>query len=201
MWRRHSSRARATKDQGPAPLAPPADPGTRPIGSVVAVGILGHGEADVPDGLPGAVQVAAGVSHCLALRPDGTVVAWGHNANGQATVPPSLSGVVQVAAGLSISVALTSAGTVLAWGGNESGECEVPRLPAGAVQVDCGVAHGLALCPDGAVVGWGWSSALRRRACLPRSRWPPAGTTTSPSPETALSSGGVSTATARSTSR
>jgi alpha-tubulin suppressor-like RCC1 family protein len=93
--------------------------------------------------LQGAVQVAAGGKHSLAVLSDGRVLAWGSNSRGKLgdgttsdrPVPvyvkdPSgsaeLRGVVQVAAGrdavLGHSLALLSDGRVLAWGANDYGQ-------------------------------------------------------------------------------
>lgn len=84
------------------------------------------------------VQMAAGVTHSLALTSDGTVVAWGRNVNGElgdgtnvtSRVPVLVdrSGVlagktvVQVAAGANHSLVLTSDGILATWGKNANGE-------------------------------------------------------------------------------
>jgi len=81
----------------------------------------------------GAIQVAAGSAHALAVAADGTVWAWGRNANGQlgdgTTVNRyapvqviGLSGVVSVSAGSGHSLALKADGTVWAWGVNFYGQ-------------------------------------------------------------------------------
>jgi alpha-tubulin suppressor-like RCC1 family protein len=87
------------------------------------------------------VQVAAGGSHCLALRADGTVYSWGDNQFGQlgyktatdaaptlyfATHPkqvPLPGTVVEIAAAGSFSAARLADGTVWAWGYNVYGQC------------------------------------------------------------------------------
>ncbi len=89
----------------------------------LGIGITGGSRnAPVPvSGLSGAVAVAAGGSHSLALMGDGTVRAWGSNNKGQlgdgttnqrnAPVPVSgLSGAVAVAAGYEFSMALMADG-------------------------------------------------------------------------------------------
>lgn len=79
-------------------------------------------------GLTGAVNVAVGGTHGLALKPDGTVWAWGHNENGQSgdggaasrTAPvqvAGLAGVTAVAAGDAHSLAVTRDGRLLEEGG------------------------------------------------------------------------------------
>jgi len=87
-------------------------------------------------GLSGAVQVAAGQYHSLALTQDGLggslVSAWGYNndgelgsGNGSASLPqtiPNFDGVVQIAAGQYHSLGLTSDGSLYAWGRNDSGQ-------------------------------------------------------------------------------
>lgn len=80
-------------------------------------------------GLTGAVAVAGGSSHSVALKADGSVWAWGRGDFGQlgngtmvdSSVPAPVTGLANVsaiAAGYSDSVALLSDGTVWAWGDN-----------------------------------------------------------------------------------
>lgn len=94
--------------------------------------------AAVP-GVTGAVAVAAGNSHSVALFGDGSMVAWGDNASGQLgvgdttrrivptpVVGPSgsgvLTGVRAVSAGTGHSVVARADGRVFAWGGNSAGQ-------------------------------------------------------------------------------
>lgn len=92
--------------------------------------------------LTGAVAIATGANHSLALLSDGTVVAWGRNgvgnlgngtwwdrstptqvcAVGSPDCATKLTGVVAIAAGGDHSLALLSDGTVVGWGSNYSGE-------------------------------------------------------------------------------
>jgi hypothetical protein len=83
-------------------------------------------------GLTGAVAIAAGNFHSLALKSDGTVWAWGNNfygelGDGTTTHRSSpvqvigLTGVVAVDGGYCYSLALKSDGTVWAWGWNYIG--------------------------------------------------------------------------------
>ena len=95
-------------------------------GSVVAWGSNTSGQATVPAGLSGVIQVAAGSEHSLALKDDGTVVAWGSNAQGQTSVPAGLSNVVAIAAGRYHSLALKADGSVVTWGYNPLNKLTVP---------------------------------------------------------------------------
>jgi hypothetical protein len=76
---------------------------------VVAWGWDAYHQTDVPAGLSGVTQVAAGFGHSLALKSDGTVVAWGNDGAHQADVPAGLANVVEVAAGGNHSLALDAA--------------------------------------------------------------------------------------------
>jgi alpha-tubulin suppressor-like RCC1 family protein len=149
--------------------------------------------------LAGAIAVAAGARHSLAVLADGTVWAWGRNAEGQlGTGSPSgpvaapvpvvvaatglpLAGAVAVAAGDKHSLALGADGTVWAWGDNQLGQVgqgffsapATPSLPAarpvllgigppeaqlpGVRAIACGANHSLALRTDGADAGTAWS--------------------------------------------
>ena len=84
----------------------------------------------------GAISIAAGSDHTIALKGDGTVWAWGSNGSGQLGIGtsgtgtekrtpvqvPGLSNVIAIAAGNDHSLALKSDGTVWAWGWNNSGQ-------------------------------------------------------------------------------
>src|SRR5229473_2963970 len=106
-------------------------------------GQLGDGGTTIPWGRPtpiwvqnlrGAIAVAGGDHHSLAVKNDGTVWAWGSNHYGElgngsiqlvSAVPvqvQNLSGVTAVAAGDAYGLALKNDGTVWAWGLNEWGE-------------------------------------------------------------------------------
>jgi alpha-tubulin suppressor-like RCC1 family protein len=89
------------------------------------------------DGLSGAVAVAAGYEHSLALLSNGTVTAWGDNGFFQLARPqnggllaasdvplavPGISHATAIAAGALYSLALSDTGTVVAWGDNAFGQ-------------------------------------------------------------------------------
>jgi alpha-tubulin suppressor-like RCC1 family protein len=121
-------------------------------GIVTVSGSNEFGQANVPAGLTGIVQVAAGSQHTLALRKDGRLFSWGDNSNNQTLAPnseiwPSSSGwdsdghswsqffngnyyrswtvpgdIIQVAAGDYHTLVLNSPGIVSSWGANWNGQ-------------------------------------------------------------------------------
>jgi alpha-tubulin suppressor-like RCC1 family protein len=81
----------------------------------------------------GAIGIAAGYDHAVAMKTDGTVWTWGSNSNGQlgngtttGSVTPvqvsGMSGVAAVAAGEKDTVTLKIDSTVWAWGYNLYGQ-------------------------------------------------------------------------------
>lgn len=154
-----------------------------------ALGELGNGSSSTPiatpaavPGLPGAVGVAAGGRHSLAVLSDGSVWAWGGNSSGQlglgttdATPHPTptqvtgVTGAIAVAAGQQHSLALRSDGTLMAWGQGTSGELgngmkvqsstpvSVSGL-TGVTAISAGNAFSLALGSNGTVWSWGDNS-------------------------------------------
>jgi len=104
----------------------------------------------VPSSLPGAVVVAAGGRHSLALLADGAVVAWGDNTFGQTAVPEDATNVVAIAAGDFFSLALCADGRLATWG-DVSPHDDLVAIAAGA-------GHRLALRSTGELVAWGRNS-------------------------------------------
>ena len=109
------------------------------------------GQTNVPPQAQGAVAIAAGYYHNLALRSDHTVVAWGL----QNTVPASATNVVAIAGGWWHSLALRADGSVVAWGDNSYGQCTVPASATNVVGIAAGYSHSLALRADGTIITWG----------------------------------------------
>ena len=163
-----------------------AGPGTPFTWGNNAFGQLGNGTATAhPSPAPvnnitGAIDIAAGREHALALMPDGTVRTWGRNNLGQigdgstanrlSPVPvPGLSGVIDIASGHNHCLALLSDGTVRAWGYNATGQIgdgsttnrRSPVAVSGLTSV-VAIAGGrdmsYALRSDGTVWAWGLNS-------------------------------------------
>ena len=136
-----------------------------------------------PDLSSGAIAVAAGESHSLAIKSDGSLWAWGYNSywqlgdgtteNRWSPVPVTGmgpgSGVIAAAGGTFHSLALKSDGSVWAWGRNNNGQLgigstgdratpvQVTGLGAGSgvIAVAAGYGHSLAVKADGSVWAWG----------------------------------------------
>lgn len=128
-------------------------------------------------GIVGAVAVARGHEHSLAVLQDGTVWAWGRNNRFQLGDGTSdnrytpvqvqgLNGVVQIAAGYEHSVALREDGSVWAWGANGWGQLgdgtttyrSYPvqvELISGVTSISAGRFHTIAVQGDGGTV-WAW---------------------------------------------
>ena len=128
--------------------------------NVIVWGNSYYGVTNVPPTATNVIALAAGDSHCLALRRDGTVVGWGGNYLGQTNVPPDATNIVSIAAGSSHSLALRSDGTIALWG--QFPLSFVTSVPSAATNVVAlalgpGAQHALALRADGTVVDWGGS--------------------------------------------
>lgn len=144
--------------------------------------LLGLGPAALNSSIPvlntflaGAVHLAAGEQHAMAILPDGRLLAWGENDYGQVgdfpasdiyspTAIPGLSDLVLAAAGEDHSVALTRTGSFYAWGHNDDNQLgwnlppvrtSFARIPLEAEVVSVAArSHGLAI--DGADNVWAW---------------------------------------------
>jgi len=130
--------------------------------------------------------VAAGYTHCIAVKADGTVWTWGINDRGQlgngsdvkqSAVPVQvkapdgkgfLEDVIAVAAGVGHCLVVQKDGTALAWGENVVGQVgdgttadrSLPVKVEGVknvVSVGAGWYHSLAVCKDGSLWGWGYN--------------------------------------------
>jgi hypothetical protein len=115
---------------------------------------------NVPPNATNVIALAAGDSHCLALRADGTVVAWGSNSSGQTNVPSDLTNAVSIAAGSHHSLALRSDGMVTIWGqifGSSANYVPPEATNVVALALGPGAQHALVLRADGTVVDWGSS--------------------------------------------
>lgn len=125
------------------------------------------GQCNVPSGLGDLVQVAAGGSHCIALRSDGTVRCWGaglinlgctpSGANagqvGQSLPPVGLTDVIQVAGGATHSLALLRSGEIVMWGATCYSYVGSGVGPF--VEIAAGTYHSIARRADGSIALWG----------------------------------------------
>ena len=125
-------------------------------------------------------QLAAGLSHSLALQADGSLLAWGHNLLGQLgsstnsgtntanpTPLPVAGTYVQLVAGANHSLGLRADGTLWAWGNNDRGQLGTtvgfmstpvtsPTQATGTyVQIAAGGFHSLGLTASGTLYAWG----------------------------------------------
>jgi hypothetical protein len=94
------------------------------------------------------VDIAAGVTHGLALKSDGTVAPL----DSGFAPPAGLSNVVQIAAGNGFSMALKSDGTVAVWATTTGATLGVTRIPVGLkhiAAIACGDYNCLAALSDG----------------------------------------------------
>lgn len=116
------------------------------------------GQTNVPANATNVIALAAGDSHCLALKVDGTVVAWGGNYKGQTNVTPDLTNAVSIAAGSAHSLALRSDGSLALWGAiMPNGITNVPSTATNIVGLALGpgAQHALVLRADGTVLNFG----------------------------------------------
>jgi hypothetical protein len=130
--------------------------GLKSDGSIVAWGINGRGECNVPAPNSDFVAVFAGVGeYSLGLKSNGSVVGWGDNRFGICNVPAPNSDFVALATGSVHALGLKSDGSVVAWGVNALGQCDVPAPNADFIAVAAGEYHSLGLKSDGRIVAWG----------------------------------------------
>jgi alpha-tubulin suppressor-like RCC1 family protein len=116
--------------------APPGTPlawGANTYGQLGDGTTVAHRTPATVSGITGAIDIAAGREHALALMGDGTVRTWGRNNFGQIgdgsttnrptpVTVPGLAGVTDIAGGHNHSMALLADGTVRDWGYNASGQ-------------------------------------------------------------------------------
>ncbi|NBW96213.1 MAG: hypothetical protein EBR28_05685, partial [Planctomycetia bacterium] len=146
-------------------------------GTVVAWGRNQHGQATVPAGLSGVVQVSAGYYHSVAVKSNGTIVGWGYNGWGQysgypvnadrvlAGLDPTpilprdlITNAVAAAAGGTFTAVLRADGTVTVLGNSTyTSTLNIPAGLTGVTAVAAGYHHAVALKSDGTVVAWGSS--------------------------------------------
>jgi alpha-tubulin suppressor-like RCC1 family protein len=127
-------------------------------------------------------QIAAGVSHSLALTSAGIAYAWGYNSSGQlgtnnttarsspVTIVGGISTWNQISTEGSHSLGLTSAGIAYAWGRNSNGQLgdnttssrSSPVTVVGGIttwsQINGGGDHNLGLISTGILYAWGQNS-------------------------------------------
>src|ERR1017187_7886882 len=127
---------------------------------VIVWGSNTYGQTNISATVTNVIALAAGDSHCLALRVDGTVIAWGQNISGQTNVPANVTNVVSIAAGSRHSLALRRDGTVVLWGNLPPFAPPFTTVPADATNVAAlalgpGAQHSLFLRSDGTLEDWG----------------------------------------------
>ena len=132
-------------------------------------------------GLPGIIDIAAGLYHAVALDEYGNLWAWGNNSYGQIgdnttsnrltpVAVPNISNVVEIASGNYHNLALTADGKVYSWGSNAYGQIgdgsntttypykRVPTLVPGltdVVAIGAGSNNCFALRENGEIWTWG----------------------------------------------
>ena len=116
-----------------------------------------YGQSIVPATANGAISIAAGAYHSLALLTNGQVIGWGISG---ATAPSALTNAIAISAGNAHSVALRSNGTVTAWGSSSYGQTSVPAAATNIAAICAGGWHTLALKSNGVVVAWGGTSTM-----------------------------------------
>ena len=133
-------------------------------GTVVGWGDNTHGQSSVvPSNVSGAIAIAAGAAHSLALKRDGTLAIWGEGYNGSSytnvTLPPNLSNVVAISVGFFHSLALKNNGTVVGWGYDEFGAASGASGLQNVAAISASADHSLAMKSNGTIVAWGRATA------------------------------------------
>jgi hypothetical protein len=124
--------------------------------TIIGWGSNSNGQITIPSSIgTGAIQIASGFDHNLALSATGGVICWGNNSYNQCNVPVGLSGITFIAAGHYHSMAIKSDGTVYCWGLNTSGQCDIPNGTTNGFRIDGGLEHTVLLKKDGTVTAWG----------------------------------------------
>lgn len=129
------------------------------FGHVKVWGAMWNGSSQepafLPDGLTNITAIAAGNSHCVALRTDGTVTTWDRKSGaGMATIqlPPEITNVVALAAGYYFNLLLKSDGVGYRMGG---GPNDAPSNFRDLVAIGAGVSLYLGIKADGSVMAFG----------------------------------------------
>ncbi len=116
------------------------------------------GQLNIPDGLNGVVQVAAGYAYSAALKSNGTVVEWGaHTAPSGSFVakPDNLPRVKLLASGLTHVLAVTLDGKVVGWGDNSAGKATAPENLDKVISAAANGYCSVALRENGDLAYWG----------------------------------------------
>jgi hypothetical protein len=121
----------------------------------------GATSASIPSSIgTGAIQIASGFCHSIALTGTGGVVCWGNNDFNQCNVPVGLTGITYIAAGHYHSMAIKTDGTVYCWGLTASGQCSVPAsVGTGGYRIAGGLDHTILMKKNGTVIGWGGNTS------------------------------------------
>jgi len=124
--------------------------------TIIGWGLNSNGQITIPSSIgTGAIQIASGFDHNLALSATGGVVCWGNNSYNQCNIPVGLSGITFIAAGHYHSMAIKTDGTVYCWGLNTSGQCNIPNGTTNGFRIDGGLEHTVLLKKDGSISAWG----------------------------------------------
>jgi hypothetical protein len=151
-----------------------------PPGTVAAWGMDLSGQASVPGGLSGIVDICAGNDYAIAVRDNGTIVSWGQSFwnSEPLIIHPSVTNVAavaglwalrkdgtvvgvgngQVLGGGFVAVSVRSEPNLLLLEADRTVRNDFRPPPPGlddVVEISAGAEHNLALRRDGSVVAWG----------------------------------------------